>query len=48
MFRNASQILTTLDLLLATFLTEILASEGFSHFEREVRLRHGLGAETSL
>src|SRR5438034_113447 len=30
--------LTNLDLLLATSLTEILVSERFSHFEREVRL----------
>src|SRR5207247_3030471 len=37
-FRNARQILTNLDLLLATSLTEILVSERFSHFEREVRL----------
>src|SRR2546430_1747532 len=37
-FINASQILTNLDLLLATFLTEILVSQRFSHFEREVRL----------
>jgi hypothetical protein len=35
---NARKILTNLDLLLATFLTEILVSERFSHFEREVRL----------
>src|SRR5205814_7638739 len=37
-FRNARQILTNLALLLATVLTEILVSERFSHFEREVRL----------
>src|SRR5439155_3446011 len=37
-FINASQILTNLDLLLATFLMEILVSQRFSHFEREVRL----------
>ena len=37
-FMNARTILTNLDLLLATFLTEILVSERFSHFEREVRL----------
>jgi hypothetical protein len=37
-FGNARQILTNLDLLLATFLTELLISERFSHFEREVRL----------
>src|SRR6184192_1584378 len=40
-FINASQILTNLDILLATFLTEILVSQRFSHFEREVRLRCG-------
>src|SRR5437588_10592409 len=37
-FRNARKILTNLEILLATFLTEILVSERFSHFEREVRL----------
>src|SRR2546429_9924275 len=37
-FINASQILTNLDILLATFLTEILVSQRLSHFEREVRL----------
>ncbi|PYU70111.1 MAG: hypothetical protein DMG52_26635, partial [Acidobacteria bacterium] len=37
-FINASQILTNLDLLLATFLMEILVSQRFSHFERDVRL----------
>src|SRR5207244_10344206 len=40
-FINASQILTNLDLLLATFLMEILVSQRFSHFEREVRLSIG-------
>ena len=39
-FRNARTILTNLDILLATSLTEILVSERFSHFEREVRLAH--------
>src|SRR5256884_9772103 len=37
---NARTILTNLDILLATSLTEILVSERFSHFEREVRLAH--------
>src|SRR5437588_1681501 len=36
-FRNARKILTNLEILLATFLTEILVSERFSHFEREDR-----------
>jgi hypothetical protein len=43
-FGNARQILPNLDLLLATFLTEILISERFSHFEREVRLTNQLAA----
>src|SRR6202007_1920489 len=37
-FIKASLILTTIDILLATFLTEVLVSERISHSEREVRL----------
>src|SRR5205807_948686 len=37
-YRNARQILIHLEILLATFLTQILVSERFPHFEREVRL----------
>jgi hypothetical protein len=33
-FANARQILTNLELLLATFPTELLISERFSHFEK--------------
>src|SRR5438876_2020505 len=47
-FINASQILTNLDLLLATFLTEILVSQRFSHFEREVRLTENSKSNNSF